>query len=67
LGTAVGMLFLTLIVLGSALLAAGALGRRSGQGTGHRRLILVAVLAPIAIFLAWLAMMVLVVGPSLRG
>jgi hypothetical protein len=61
------MLVLLAVLLALGLLVAALAARASGRGLRARRDLLVALLIPIMVFLVWIAVMSLGVGPALRG
>ena len=61
------MVLLILVLIALAVLVLAFLGGASGRGFRERRILLVALILPIVVFLVWLSVMVLGVGPALRG
>ena len=61
------MLLLIVLLVALVLLAVWLLGKGTRRGYRGRGVLLVALLLPLSVFLLWLALMVLGVGPGLRG
>jgi hypothetical protein len=61
------MLLLIVILIVLAGLVVAFLGSAPGRGFRERRILLAALMVPIVVLLVWLAVMVLGVGPALRG
>jgi len=61
------MLLLILVLIALAVLVVAFLGGAPGRGFRERRVLLVALMLPIVVWLVWLSVMVLGVGPALRG
>lgn len=61
------MLLLIVLLVALVLLAVSLLGKATRRGYRGRGVLLVALLLPLSVFLLWLALMVLGVGPGLRG
>ncbi|TVP88363.1 MAG: hypothetical protein EA347_06220 [Thioalkalivibrio sp.] len=61
------MLLLIVILTALAVLVVAFLGGVRERGFRERRILLIALMLPIVVLLVWLAVMVLGVGPGLRG
>jgi hypothetical protein len=62
-----GMVVLLAILIGLGLVSAALMAHASGQGFRGRRALLFALLVPMIVFLIWIAVMSLGVGPAMRG
>jgi len=61
------MLLLIVVLITLMALVVAFLKGAPGRGFRERRILLVALMVPIVVFLVWLAVMVLGVGPALLG